>query len=155
MYSEHIVAYIDILGFRETVLTKTFDIVDDIYGEFNRSVKEGIKRSLYLLKPNPEKGVELDVKKVKVVYFSDCVIWSYPTKDITESEYFAFLIAVKTFFNGIQNMLFNKEIATRGGISIGNLYLNENKIFGSGLVKAYELEKKAKYPRILIDEEII
>ncbi len=44
----------------------------------------------------------------------------------------------------------------RGGISIGRLFHSDNFIFGDALIKAYELESKyAKYPRIILDDEVI
>lgn len=44
----------------------------------------------------------------------------------------------------------------RGGVCKGRLYLDDIFIWGSGLVKAYLLEsKQAKYPRIILDEEVV
>lgn len=44
----------------------------------------------------------------------------------------------------------------RGGISVGRFYMNNTFVWGQGLVNAYMLESKiAKYPRIIIDENIV
>ena len=57
----------------------------------------------------------------------------------------------------IQYELFLKGILVRGAISFGELYINKSKniIVGPGLINAYNLEKDAKYPRIVIDRRII
>ena len=42
----------------------------------------------------------------------------------------------------------------RGGICYGKYYHENGITFGPGVVKAYELEKKAIYSRIVIDKDI-
>jgi len=152
MYTEHIVAFIDILGFREIVMQSGFEEVNKIYDEFKGSVDDGVKRSLFLLQRRPDKEIELDLNKVKVLVFSDCIVWCYPTDGLKQPEYFMIMMALKGFFFQIQNRVFHQGVPIRGGISIGNLFIQENKVFGAGLVKAYELEHyKAIYPRIILD----
>lgn len=82
------------------------------------------------------------------------MVWSYPTNEVSQKEYFIFLFAVSSFFNTLQCSLFYKGIVIRGGISIGDLFIEGNKIFGPALIRAYKLEKKAIYPRIVVDKEI-
>jgi hypothetical protein len=44
----------------------------------------------------------------------------------------------------------------RGGITIGELFLDETMVWGKALLKAYNLESHiAIYPRIVIDREIL
>jgi len=43
----------------------------------------------------------------------------------------------------------------RGGLTNGLHFESDNIIFSKGLVKAYDLEKNATYPRIIIDYTII
>ena len=44
----------------------------------------------------------------------------------------------------------------RGGITMGQLFIDDVMVWGNALVKAYYLEDKiANYPRIVIDEEVI
>lgn len=50
----------------------------------------------------------------------------------------------------------SQGIYTRGGVSYGSFYSDDNIIFSSALVKAYILESKtAIYPRIVIDKKLI
>ena len=48
-----------------------------------------------------------------------------------------------------------KGFFARGGISIGSFYSDENMIFSGALVESVEIEKKAVFPRILIEEKLI
>lgn len=43
----------------------------------------------------------------------------------------------------------------RGAITVGKLYHTDGVIFGPALVQAFELEKQAKYPRVIVSNEII
>src|SRR5205807_1170866 len=43
----------------------------------------------------------------------------------------------------------------RGGIAIGALVKSWGLVSGSALVKAYEMEKQAKHPRVLIDVDLV
>ena len=57
---------------------------------------------------------------------------------------------------GFQSIMMTKGFFTRGGVSMGSYYADNNIIFSKGLVNAYLLEsKKANYPRVLVDNLII
>lgn len=43
----------------------------------------------------------------------------------------------------------------RGGVAIGCHYEDNNIIFSEGLIKAYKLESKAVFPRIILDDELV
>lgn len=44
----------------------------------------------------------------------------------------------------------------RGGISIGQLFIDDVMVWGDALLKAYYLEDKiANYPRIIIDKNVV
>jgi hypothetical protein len=47
--------------------------------------------------------------------------------------------------------LLGQGVFVRGGITIGPLVKSYNVLYGPGLVKAYELEQTAQYPRIIVD----
>lgn len=56
----------------------------------------------------------------------------------------------------LQKMFLAEGILVRGGISFGKHYSNEKVIYSEALVNSYHLEsKKAKYPRVLIDKNIL
>ena len=54
----------------------------------------------------------------------------------------------------LQFYLSREGIFVRGAISQGKHFENDRMIFSQGLVKAYELEKAAVYPSILIDKDL-
>lgn len=45
------------------------------------------------------------------------------------------------------------KILVRGSITKGSAYINENIVFGEGLIRAVTQEEKANFPRIIIDSE--
>jgi len=55
-------------------------------------------------------------------------------------------------YDDIANKFFCHGLVLRGNISIGELY-HENNIWGPAFIKAVELEKTDKYPRIIISHE--
>src|ERR1700674_2927418 len=52
-------------------------------------------------------------------------------------------------------LIMKERILVRGGIALGQLVKSWGLVFGSGLVKAYQLEKEAKYPRIIVAPELV
>ncbi len=151
---ECLVAYLDILGFK--------DIVDRYFNAQNpkdenilvtiTSAMGATKKSVNEFFSSGEfKNIEL----VKFKQFSDCVCMSMPdfydTPDNEAVMVGMFILLLKSFnLNFINNNLY-----LRGGVSIGFHYEDNNIIFSDGLIKAFYLEsKKAIYPRIILDEKI-
>lgn len=60
------------------------------------------------------------------------------------------------FASRLQDQCLRKYgILLRGSIVEGSLYINDDFVYGSGLIKAYELENsEAIYPRIVIDDAL-
>lgn len=84
----------------------------------------------------------------RVTHFSDSLVISLPERD-------AYPERIDFFLLGLISTTVNLELFIRGGITIGDIYHKEGFIFGPALNRAYKLEsKKAKYPRILLDETI-
>ncbi|MGH2612804.1 MAG: hypothetical protein ACRDFB_07115, partial [Rhabdochlamydiaceae bacterium] len=55
-----------------------------------------------------------------------------------------------------QGELINHGILLRGGITIGDVYIDKQTIFGPAFIAAYDIESKlANYPRIVISPELI
>ena len=48
------------------------------------------------------------------------------------------------------------RLARRGGVAIGDIYHDDEAVFGPGLVRAYDIESNvAKFPRIVVDQEVL
>jgi hypothetical protein len=148
----HLVAFIDILGFRK--------LVDDHFsGKDTKSLSlltEALKNAEdFAIKYNQGYLKQFDIK-FSFRQFSDCVSISMPFK---QKQNHTTLTICGAFINVVrlyQFILLENNIPVRGGISIGGHFENSNMIFSDGLVKSYKLEtEKAIYPRIILDKDIL
>lgn len=145
-YQKRVVAYIDILGFKETIKESRTDI-----NVFNRVLEtiEELKESFV----KPKNKYEIDAEKnlnadTQITQVSDCLIIS----------------RLETEKGGIYNMLFDcafaihllveKGFLCRGSIKVGKMYHKENTIFGEAYNEAYKAESEERYPIIKFNEEL-
>jgi len=146
-----IVAFLDILGFKELVQHSVHskDPVDTeiIIGTIQSALKDALK--------NIETGENKELKLIKYKVFSDCTCLSTPTFQDKANE----ATNLCTFITMIKGYTFNlirRNIYLRGGISTGYHYEDDYMIFSDGLIKAHHLEKKeALYPRTILDEDLV
>lgn len=54
-----------------------------------------------------------------------------------------------------QLLLVKEGFFIRGGISIGELFIDKNVVFGPALIDSYNLESKAIYPRIVLAKNLL
>ncbi|MDD4169268.1 MAG: hypothetical protein PHD36_03250 [Desulfotomaculaceae bacterium] len=143
-YHDRVIAYLDILGFRQKVNESsnsteemsricsalkflTYDY-NKLYNSFYSSNDEFVKSGR------------------RVTAFSDSIIISYPKNE----ETMIFLL--------VDVMLLQAHLAflgfmLRGGIAFGKVFHSGNIAFGPALVRAYELESKtAIYPRVILEK---
>ena len=133
---EHYVASLDLLGAKEIILKDKEDIsliqVRNIYNSWVRINKDG-----YFL-------------KLKIKVFSDNIVVAI------KSEYEDAVDNLLEFVSYMAEHFLECGYKPRGGVCKGKLFLDDVFVWGEGLVKAYQLEsKKAIYPRIIIDEEVL
>jgi hypothetical protein len=148
-----IVAFIDILGFKEMINNydenkKSSTLLQDL----NTTLKEVIDSTVKIWnsKESNYNFVGFDYK-----IFSDNICLSVPFFD-SKTDFELNLGIVLNIVKNFQFQMLSKNYLIRGGISIGSYYSNDHLIFSGGLVDAYTLESKhANYPRVLIDEKII
>jgi hypothetical protein len=128
------VAFLDVLGFSELVaaqkkekLEKYFETVQQSFTIFSKKKKTLAK---YMI--------------------SDSVIL---IAENTEDDLRSLLTAIRT----LQSKLAFEDIWLRGGISFGEVYHNEelNLIVGNGYITAFNLERLADVPRVIIDPSIL
>lgn len=148
----HVVAFIDILGFKK--------LVDDHFSGKDAHSLESLKKAMKEAEDFAIKYSKRYFKSFEIKFsfrqFSDCVTISMPTNQRGGSSiltiYGAFINVVRMY----QFILLDNNILIRGGISLGGHFENRNMIFSDALVKAYQLEsQKAIFPRILLDKSII
>ncbi len=132
-YQDRIVAFIDVLGFSNIVYS---DNTDSLHKYFN-FVLTSFKRAAH---------------KHSFDYYliSDSIVVSAKDTQVN-------LKAMTKMLCILQSHLFTHGILVRGAISYGQLYQNKtnNILVGSGLINAFNLEKKAIYPRIILDRRFV
>ena len=158
-YEDRIVAFVDILGFRD-ILTKTvdkdgndiqsqIDLITDAYNSIRDvwDLDDDKYESYPALKEAHE---EIKTKSKKITIFSDSIVISFLQKE--RSEIFYTLLELKWMIM----RLVSKGILCRGALSYGKMIHNDKFLFGPALVEAYLTESKAAlYPRIIVSRELI
>lgn len=150
-YKKAIVSFIDILGFRGLVT----------HGRNDPSMVLGVIKKFREFHGNYKhdeiiKGVELssDENELsadnKAYLFSDCVV---RVQDCPlEGGEAVFLLEV-TRLMAAQRALIGEGIFIRGGITYGDIFYNQDTIFGPAMIEAYDLEsKEAIFPRLIVGQ---
>jgi hypothetical protein len=145
-YEDRIVAFIDILGFRQ-MINET--IKDDIVNQDKIDILAAV---LTMIKVEFEKVAEDSELPYSfmITYFSDSIVLS------VRRDYNIGLLTIFEILKRIQIRLIDRKILLRGGVVIGKIVHQENMIFGPAMNDAYDLESKsALYPRITIDPDVM
>jgi len=162
-YEERLVAFIDILGFKEVVKksersANTRELIYDSLS-FLKKREFASKWDLQLIEIEEDaqkRNLEdFDISdRTTCTSFSDSIAVSVEYNRDNINESFSTLVANLSFVGA---RLMTKGILFRGGITTGKTVHTDNGIiFGQGLIDAYELESKAAcYPRILISDKLL
>lgn len=162
-YQTGIVAFIDILGFKEIVrksersprLLKT--IYDSLGFLKKRELPEKWNLQLVEIEEDAQKRGFIDYDISDRTYssaFSDSIVVSVIIDDKNIHTSLSTLLANLSF---VGSKFIIDGILIRGGITIGKIIHTETGIvFGQGLIDAYNLEtRSAKYPRIILSDKLI
>lgn len=142
-YSDYFVAFLDVLGFKELVLSQDRAKVTQ-YLEKTKSIIDEIRK----IKAR---------RKLSAITISDSIILSIPfgaEKEENISNLRQLCVAIQK----IQFELALEKIWVRGAISFGDAFISdeENQIVGPAYINAYSLEKTvAVYPRVILDNRLI
>ncbi|MBK7892152.1 MAG: hypothetical protein IPJ84_15315 [Bdellovibrionales bacterium] len=146
-YQNRLVAVIDVMGFRELLKGPGVSAALQKFYEETFEFLEA-KGQIYHQTASDE--------AFRKLFVSDSIVLSVLLSDDRRKN---IKIAAR-FFSAIsflQYMLAVKsKVWTRGAVSAGSLYINEqaNILVGSAFVQAFELEKIADYPRIIVDPRL-
>ena len=162
-YETRIVAFIDILGFKNIIKRseENIKIIKNINDaiEFLKTWEKSNKWNLKIIEIEEDaqkKGIEnFNIEhKTNCTTFSDSIVVSVQADDQNINEVCSTLIANLAY---ISAMLLSENFLLRGGITIGKLQHKENGvILGPALIEAYELEKNiSKFPRIILSDKLI
>lgn len=161
-YDERLVAFIDILGFKEIVKQSEKDSsrIELIYSVLSylknwEVPKKWNLKFVEIEEDAQKKGIErFDIRnKTNSTSFSDSIVVSVKVEnDINEVA--STLIVNLAYIGAI---LFEQGILFRGGLTIGNIIHDEHgTVFGQGLIDACKLERNnANYPRIILSDKLI
>lgn len=140
MLVNSIVCTVDILGFSQM-------IVDSCKNEYGNDL---LKEINFLINKNKQCIIKNKYSQGKIKIYTDNMIIGYPIKDDGEEELNEILDNVSEYqFNLALEGLF-----VRGGISVGEFYINEDIVFGPALLDAHYVESNlACYPRIVLDDK--
>ena len=174
MYKKSLCLFADILGMKNLVNKKKAEEIKETINLFAMPFKSQIldnvahntsdkfdlsdfsKKRKNLSRDENEmitKVDELDGKR-KCTIFSDSV---FTTVDLSCEKNIPTII-YEELERLHQNtlLLIKRGIMFRGGITILDIYHEDNIIFGPGIIKSYEIESKyAQFPRLCIDSEVI
>lgn len=139
--TKHIVAYLDILGVKTELNKNSLGILNKLNTIYDITASN--LQRLNRLKQFPQ---------IKKHIFSDNIIFAQEVgNEINQYQILNFLLFISVFLH----QALDKELLIRGGITIGNLYINKYFVNGQALVRAYDLESKiAIYPRVVLDFDV-
>ena len=132
-YQQRLVAFIDVLGFKNLVFGETTGPIETYYGFLLSKFKAAV-----------------DQRGFDFMLISDSIV-IYCQDDL---ENFFELVKM---INIAQAGLLGKGVLMRGAISHGGLFVDKQNhiIVGAGLISAYHLEAQAKFPRTIVDRSLV
>jgi hypothetical protein len=131
-YTTRLVAFLDILGFKDLIReaaepTRAIDIIFHL------------EKSLLHARGSSQ--------EVSVRMFSDCISMSSPpTPSGLEALFWRCIV--------VQGLLLRYGYLLRGAIMEGHHYESDRIIFSEGLVRSYQSEAAAIYPRVIVAKQI-
>lgn len=132
------IAYIDFLGTKDKINKDTeSQYLNRLYG-------------MYETASNLCENIPFVKADIKVKVFSDNVILAVPVTKAHPEDDIISLIQFAALFQSIAVVSHNWLV--RGGITVGELFLDKLMVWGKGLIRAYDLESRlAVFPRIIAD----
>lgn len=143
-FGNYIIAYVDFLGMTSRMKQKnSFDSLQIL----KFILVKAKKRAAFIASINT-------INDFNIKVFSDNVVIAQRIKKETLSDQ---IIGVINLVSLIQfEAFFQFDYPLRGGITIGELFIDESIVWGTGLIEAYHIENNiANYPRVIVTSQII
>jgi len=143
--TEHIIAFLDVLGASNMILSSQSESYLNLISYIFEKAAEDW--------PRVNNAPEI-IHDIKCVTFSDNIAFALDLSLISDKD-----DAIKSFIKFIsvfQGAALKNNILFRGGITLGQLYMDSkvNFIWGKALVDAHALEKDdAIYPRVILSHQ--
>ena len=143
-FDRYVIAYIDFLGMK------------------NQMKSESSFKSLYLMKAlltsvRHKAAFIKDINKLDsyiIKVFSDNIVIAQKLQTELESSQ---IISMINLISLLQfEAYFQFDFALRGGMYVGELYIDDTIVWGTGLIQAYQIENDlAIYPRVIVSQTVI
>ena len=143
-YAPSIVSYLDVLGMKDLLAQAGDD-----------ASRVGQVLNAFRVYGNVAHD-ETNIWDLTITNFSDLVVRTIPILSETNVQH-----RLGCFFNEAWNLgyvqanLVSRGWLLRGAMTIENICVQNGLIFGPGLVRGHQLEAAAKWPRIVIDDELM
>ena len=148
----HYIAYFDILGYKDF-----FDHQPEKVEGFLASIHRAVHYAIGYIQKFHESPIMSQIANTdyKIKIFSDNFLICLETTEMM-NESVRLLTLIQSIAE-IQSMLISEYgLFVRGVITKGDISFNDDYVFGQGLIDAVYLEGKvAKYPRIIVSEELV
>ena len=141
---EYVVAFIDILGASKKIRDNSEESLNIVHTVYEKALAS--REQLY---------ENNSIKKLKplVKIFSDNIVIAVPTK---ENGDFSAFISIAILSGLIQHEFLHYKYLVRGGIAIGDFFVDDTMLWGKALLDAYYIENNVSiYPRIVIHPETV
>jgi hypothetical protein len=149
--SDHLIAYMDILGYKDYFkehFDKNPDKIVKFHNAIDKAFDKAIKESEFNKFGHPQ-----------IKLFSDNILISVKCVEKEQIMHTYEILLLIIIVSNIQRIFFsNYGLVLRGAIVKGSFYMhNDGKyVFGKALIDAVELEEKDSiYPRVIIKTEIV
>ena len=141
VYEKRIIAFIDILGFKNLVLHQELDKLDVVVRKLKYEFQNNYNGSFF-------DGAEF---KKEVTWFSDSIVMSIEPSAIGDLTSAFYLLLMDMYY--FQTELLTSGILCRGGIAYGDVLHNKETIIGPSMIAAYLIESTQKEPTIKIHKD--
>jgi hypothetical protein len=145
-YETRVVAFIDILGFTNSIKKSNSD-----ENEFNRILTSLTELKEFFIKPKDKDDFETDKElnaDTQILQVSDCLIISRLIQEQGGIFHMLFDCALAI------HLLISNGFLCRGAIKVGNMYHKDNMLFGQAYIDAYLAEKVEKLPIVTFTKDL-
>ncbi|MCM2281422.1 MAG: hypothetical protein NDI61_06205 [Bdellovibrionaceae bacterium] len=145
-YENRLVAFLDVMGFQELLKDPQAVKLNQYFRQVRKTMAD---------KSATFHGLSTE-QKFRKILFSDSIILSIELSSERNED----VARIAHFFHSISRLQYDLatscDIWTRGAVSFGKLHINEatNEMVGTAFISAYNLEKFADYPRIVIAPKV-
>ena len=148
---KYYIAYVDLLGYKdffENHADRVSDFLKTIQGAIETTKATVSKTNLSTIMST---YADMDVK-IKI--FSDNILLCLKTG--SEKVEIIRLLTFLALIADIQRSFVSEYgLFLRGGITIGEMFINDSFVFGQGLIDSVSMEARANYPRIILSQPIV